>query len=252
MYCSKCGHEKTDDGSFCAYCGIEVEADVPEDNVKALQIVSHDPVYVFNSRNVTLTVFDNCIVIRRVKNSLFTGDSEVGKTILYDVLETIYLKKAGLTDGYIQFKEIGGKDGELGWLEMESDENTVTFPNVDNNNHDVEIIKEYVRNAIRKIEANGSMDRQMYKQEVKYKREDLELKRSAVALEKQRTVTCKKCGSTALVGNKKGYGIGKGMFGLLVGIFLIGPFGLLGLMLGNFGAKKVWVTCLKCGKKYKA
>ena len=54
---------------------------------------------------------------------------------------------------------------------------------------------------------------------------------------------CPRCGSTSLSGNKKGFGIGKAV----VGAALVGP---LGLVAGNIGAKKVWVTCLKCRKKF--
>lgn len=56
---------------------------------------------------------------------------------------------------------------------------------------------------------------------------------------------CPRCGSTSLSGNKKGFGIGKAV----VGAALVGP---LGLVAGNIGSKKVLVTCLKCGKKFKA
>lgn len=55
---------------------------------------------------------------------------------------------------------------------------------------------------------------------------------------------CPHCGSTSLFGNKKGFGIGKAV----VGAALFGP---LGLAAGSIGSKKVQVTCLKCGKKFK-
>ena len=56
---------------------------------------------------------------------------------------------------------------------------------------------------------------------------------------------CPKCGSTSLSANKKGFGIGKAA----VGMALTG--GLLGAVAGNIGAKKVWVTCLNCGHRWK-
>ena len=56
---------------------------------------------------------------------------------------------------------------------------------------------------------------------------------------------CPRCGSTSLSGNKKGYGIGKGV----VGAALFGPFGLVA---GNIGAGKVKVTCMKCGYRFVA
>ena len=54
---------------------------------------------------------------------------------------------------------------------------------------------------------------------------------------------CPRCRSTSLAGAKKGFGVGKAV----VGAAIIGP---LGLMAGNAGAKKMRVTCLKCGKQF--
>lgn len=58
-------------------------------------------------------------------------------------------------------------------------------------------------------------------------------------------IRCPKCGSTQLTANKKGFGIGKA----LVGGLLTGGIGLLA---GGIGSKKIEITCLKCGKKFKA
>ncbi|GEM_PF-1197229 len=55
---------------------------------------------------------------------------------------------------------------------------------------------------------------------------------------------CPHCGSTSLSGNKKGFGIGKAV----VGAWALGP---IGLVAGNIGAKKLIVTCLNCGKRFK-
>lgn len=55
---------------------------------------------------------------------------------------------------------------------------------------------------------------------------------------------CPKCGSTSLSANKKGFGVGKAV----VGAYIAGP---IGLVAGNIHAKKVWVTCLNCGHRWK-
>lgn len=55
---------------------------------------------------------------------------------------------------------------------------------------------------------------------------------------------CPKCGSTSISANKKGFGIGKAV----IGASAVGP---LGLMAGNINAKKLWVTCLNCGHRWK-
>lgn len=67
--------------------------------------------------------------------------------------------------------------------------------------------------------------------------------RTQQANEYNNMAKCPRCGSTSLSGNKKGFGIGKAVIGAAV----IGP---IGLMAGNIGAKKVKVTCLKCGKTF--
>ena len=70
-------------------------------------------------------------------------------------------------------------------------------------------------------------------------------KRERIKENKQNGVACcPKCGSTSLSANKKGFGIGKAV----VGAALTGG---IGLIVGNIGAKKVWVTCLNCGHRWK-
>lgn len=82
---------------------------------------------------------------------------------------------------------------------------------------------------------------QMQAMALKAQQEQLNLQK----MQYESMARCPRCGSTSLSGNKKGFGIGKAM----VGAALVGPFGLVA---GNIGAKKVNVTCLNCGKKFKA
>lgn len=79
------------------------------------------------------------------------------------------------------------------------------------------------------------------------KKQSAEQRRMADLQQRQynKMAKCPRCGSTALSGNKKGYGVGKG----LVGAALVGPVGLLA---GGLGANKVMATCLSCGYKFKA
>lgn len=77
----------------------------------------------------------------------------------------------------------------------------------------------------------------------------LETQRDLLEIEIKRdknTAKCPKCGSISLSGNKKGFGIGKAIIGT---VLLNNPIGAIA---GNINAKKVWVTCLKCGKKFKS
>lgn len=89
----------------------------------------------------------------------------------------------------------------------------------------------------------------------RYYTESLKIQKEKLKLEKQKNkgqnkymknmAKCPRCGSTSLSGHKKGYGIGKAV----VGTWALGP---LGLMAGNIGAGNIRVTCLNCGKKFKA
>ena len=65
-------------------------------------------------------------------------------------------------------------------------------------------------------------------------------------LDKQGIAYCPKCLSVSLSANKKGFGIGKAVLGAAT------PLRLFGLTAGNIGAKKVRITCLKCGYQFMA
>jgi len=57
-------------------------------------------------------------------------------------------------------------------------------------------------------------------------------------------VRCPNCGSSQITADRKGYGVGKAVGGVLIA----GPVGLLG---GFIGSRKVLITCLQCGKQWK-
>jgi tellurium resistance protein TerD len=58
-------------------------------------------------------------------------------------------------------------------------------------------------------------------------------------------VRCPKCGSEQLTADRKGFGLGKAAVG---GVLLPG----VGILAGFLGSRKVLITCLKCGKQWKA
>jgi len=61
--------------------------------------------------------------------------------------------------------------------------------------------------------------------------------------EEDDAVRCPKCNSTSLSANKRGFSVGKAVVGTLL---LAGP------LVGAIGAKKIQITCLKCGKQFMA
>jgi DNA-directed RNA polymerase subunit RPC12/RpoP len=65
-----------------------------------------------------------------------------------------------------------------------------------------------------------------------------------IAEKKEELIQCYKCGSTELTAQKKGYSGGKALGGALL-------TGGIGLLAGTIGSKKINITCLKCGHKFK-
>lgn len=62
---------------------------------------------------------------------------------------------------------------------------------------------------------------------------------------KEEYLCCPKCHSQELHAEQKGFSGGKALAGAVV-------VGGLGLLAGTIGSKDVQITCLKCGKKFKA
>ena len=90
-------------------------------------------------------------------------------------------------------------------------------------------------------------EEQQAKKSQKIQKEQLLLQRKQSKLEAKqykKMAKCPKCKSTSLSAHKKGYGIGKGVIGASV-------VGGLGLVAGNINARKVKVTSMNCGKRFK-
>ncbi len=86
---------------------------------------------------------------------------------------------------------------------------------------------------------------QHWNNEVKRTQEAAEQAAETLTSAQPLSVTCPRCGSTQISADKKGFGVGKAV----VGAAVAGP---IGLVAGNIGAKKVRVTCLKCGHSWMA
>ncbi|HCX63443.1 MAG TPA: hypothetical protein DHU59_13545 [Clostridiales bacterium] len=86
-------------------------------------------------------------------------------------------------------------------------------------------------------------------QEIAQKKKDekQELKGRIKQMDKDRVAYCPKCYSTDLTAHKKGFGVGKAVVGAAAASVVFAP---IGLVAGNIGAKKVRVTCLKCGHQF--
>ena len=106
--------------------------------------------------------------------------------------------------------------------------------------NDKEISKEEIDLAYYKVNLI------LQQQELEEARKQTEQQRMQLEIqmkEYENQMKCPSCGSTSLSGNKKGYSIIKGAIGAAI-------FGIWGLPAGNIGAKKIKVTCIKCGYEF--
>lgn len=97
-----------------------------------------------------------------------------------------------------------------------------------------------------KLQAKKSLLMQQEQLTLQRKQSKIEAKHYKMEEKKYKKMAkCPKCGSTSLSGNKKGFGVGKGVIGAAVASHPIG------LVAGNINARKVSVTCMNCGKRFK-
>lgn len=83
----------------------------------------------FSGYNGTILLTNTGVVIKRgVKGFLLGGMKLRGdKTIPYDSIVAVQLKKAGLTAGYMQLTLKGGSEAKSGLFQSTTDENSVNF-----------------------------------------------------------------------------------------------------------------------------
>lgn len=110
-------------------------------------------------------------------------------------------------------------------------------------------MKARIEGSIREFEKSNALtdEQRAHKEQLRLQKQQLAEAKKANKLQEKGMkgqAKCPKCGSVSLSANKKGFGIGKAV----VGAAVAGP---LGLVAGNLGAKKVWVTCLNCGHRWK-
>lgn len=212
MFCSNCGAEVV--GKFCANCGAPIAV---VDTAAPPQSVVVPP-----------TMEDDSSKLKGLPGSSveFSGDSVsikkglLSKPLVFPKLqisEIVISPGKGFDAAFLFVKRTGDTASVMNAKEAEKHPAAIIFPAL----------------SFKKFDsAARSFGVPVYSLDDKLR----ELEASGVAY-------CPKCHSTSLSSNKKGFGIGKAV----VGAALTGG---IGLVAGNFGAKKVRVTCLKCGHEF--
>lgn len=260
MFCVKCGNENDYNNMFCVFCGEKLiipneifdkdeNKNFQENTIKQERCtvnISRVKGKNFTDKPIEILIDDNYkYVINEGENivlELIPGDYEFNfrvdpwntggyyeSKISLQLVNEICLKIIIITNS----KRISSDN----WINITVNEGDEVYDikNAQNNNVAKEIV---VKESI----VNMSADEMRLKLEIErlmIEKEQLELQREQF----NGMAKCPRCGSTSLSGNKKGFGVGKAV----VGAWAIGP---LGLMAGNISAKKVHVTCLKCGKRF--
>lgn len=83
----------------------------------------------YKGYNGTLILTDTGVIIKRGAKGFFLGGGMIrgDKTIPYSSIVAVQLKKAGLTNGYLQLTLAGGSEAKGGLLQSSTDENTINY-----------------------------------------------------------------------------------------------------------------------------
>lgn len=104
----------------------------------------------FKGYNGTLILTDTGVIIKRgIKGFLLGGLMLRGdKTIPYNSIAAVQLKKAGLLAGYIQLTLVGGSEAKSGLFQSATDENSINFYSQNDGNKKFAEAKEIIEQKI--------------------------------------------------------------------------------------------------------
>lgn len=111
-----------------------------------------EPVYTMKGAYDLLEVYEDSLSITPKGIAGFLNKGLKGtKTIQFTAITAIQFKKAGLTNGYLQFTLPGGNEFRGGVLNASSDENTFAFYNLRDSNVIAAEIKDYIEGRIKEL-----------------------------------------------------------------------------------------------------
>ena len=223
--CTNCGAEVQ--GKFCAECGTPTAEVITPFPVADENIIDSPPTFEENGNaqgigNSKFELVGNDVVLHR---ALFKS-----KNIpVQDIKEIAYYSGSMIDGPFIQFRT-----DFVVWVESPTEK----YADFDNNCvilMNLSFDKNYKQPAAAIAQKIGVPFVQILNKSERKKKMD-----------KEGIVYCPKCMSQAVTANKKGFGLGKAIIG---SIATLSPAGLLA---GGIGARKVQVTCMKCGHSWKA
>ena len=229
MFCFKCGVEIPDESDFCMKCG----AKIPQNDKIEIEEVSSISTIPMNT--TIKSAFVSTITVSETEISYKSGPKS----------ETI--KVSDISD----IRYTAGTPSENGRLFITANGKSYNVMFFFNNNKKIVELCSYFSTLTNNtfipmnVPSITSQTRETQPKEKEPKEKTLSKRQRIRQNKKNGIACCPKCGSTSLSANKQGYGIGKG----LIGAKLLDDS--IGLIAGNINSRKVHVTCLNCGHKWK-
>ena len=258
--CSDCGKELSDKATVCLNCACPVENNKLYEYINkeyrgqdSIIIIDDDTIYYKALIRKTEFKITEIISVKWTDAKTFEyGSIEITlrKTIipytisftkkesqLFNELYNLLLERKSLIKKSAQYQSVNKIETNQAITEAQVNKMNIKPTKA-------EIRANKINDKINKQELKASrLDAKLKKQELKTSKVDARLKQQEL-YDINNMARCSRCNSTSLSSHKKGFGIGKAVLGASI----FGPFGL---MAGNAGAKKVIVTCLKCGKQFR-
>lgn len=241
--CSKCG--AVIKGKFCSECGAEIDLNISNDKQDYIYKTIKERSSMQGAFKKVKTSSSHVII-----SDGYLGLGKKNEIDVNEITQIIFIPVIGnYIDGFgsITFSTIKSNHSIIHSVDdAKNDSNSVLFRKVLNsqfNRFSNELAKELKIEilTIGDVEV-GNLITNFFKSADEANRKKIERKRD---MDSEGIAYCPRCHSVSLSANKKGYGIGKGLIGAL-----IPGVGLIGLAAGNIGAKKIRVTCLKCGHQF--
>lgn len=247
MFCFKCGAEIPDESEFCFKCGTKIQIQQSENqNNRDADFLPQISCGTYKGNLCELTIDKGKLILSK-KILIKTVTTEI---LFTDIVDVTFYPAAGLSVGSILIITTQNlNDFNIDKSQFAINPYVVNFTTKSKNEFN-KVFSELSKivqinrrqDLLDKINTDDkrlSSNSQETKNKPFSKRQRIkENKRNGVAC-------CPKCGSTSLSSGKQGFGIGKAV----VGAGLIGN--PIGLAAGNINSKKVHVTCLNCGHKWK-
>lgn len=164
-YCTDCGSEVNKNQKYCTKCGKDL-LNNQNNNMKIKEYKFSDPTSggkaIIRLGEASLSI-SRPGILSKFSNG-FTGE----KTILYNQISSVQIKKAGMARGYIQFILPGSKEAKSGVVFGDSKDENIIYFSSGFNNEKVNKAAEDIKRTIENYNLNSNKGSTIIKEDDKY------------------------------------------------------------------------------------